>query len=204
SMPVRAEDGIRLRSFLLSPDGELLGVQDQLCPPPGYAPGRAIAPIPSALGRVGIVIERDAEVPEIGRILALQGADLYCVPAALPAPYNPWRQAAGMWQIVQANQVAAVEACLVGEMAGRLYAGSSRLLGAVETTSDGTGVIAAAASAGQTEVVTGTIDLDAQAGARASFPIFASFHRDLYKMLPRAYRILTSACGAAEKEGMPS
>lgn len=202
SMPVREEDGIKLRSFLLSPDGELLGAQDQLCPPPGYTPGRTIAPIPCALGRVGIIIERDGEVPEIGRILALQGADLFCAPSALPAPYNPWRQTAGLWQIVQANQVAAVEACLVGEMAGRSYAGCSRLLAVVEATPDGTGIVAGAGSTRQTEIVAGEIDLDAQIEARAAFPIFAALHRDLYRRtMPHAYRILASAGGGAREEG---
>ena len=113
SIPIRCPDGIRLRGFLLAPTGDLLGTQDQLLPPPGYAPGRRLTVFATPLGRLALLLGADCRMPEIGRILALQGADLFCAPSALPAPHNQWQQIAGLWQIAQANQVAAVEACLV-------------------------------------------------------------------------------------------
>ncbi len=189
SVPVRCAGAVRLRSFFLSPAGELLGAQDQLCPPPGYAPGDELAVFSSAIGRIGIIIGADAFVPEIPRILALQGADLFCVPQAIPAPYNPWRQVAGIWQAVQANQVPAVEACLIGEFNGEKYAGRSCVVGTVEMTPDGRGVVSEAASTDQTEIVAGEIDFEAVERARSSFPIFAGFNIPLYRrMLPEFYR----------------
>lgn len=181
SVPVRCHDGIRLRGFLLSPTGDLLGTQDQLLPPPGYASGRNLTIFATPLGRLALILGADCQVPEIGRILALLGADLFCAPSALLAPPNQWQQIAGLWQIAQANQVAAVEACLVGTLNGLAYAGRSQLLGPVEMTADGRGILAEAATAGGTEVVVGTVDLSALAKARDAFPIFAGFNLDLYR-----------------------
>ena len=195
TVPVRCKEEVRLRSFLLDPSGGLLGVQDQLSPPPGYTPGQSLATFPSGLGRLGIIIGADSFIPEIGRILALQGADIFCIPQALQAPYNPWRQVAGSWQIVQANQVPAVEACLVGELLGLSYTGCSRVLGTVEMTQDGTGVLARAASLDETEVVLGEVDFSDLYRAREAFPIFGQFNLDLYRRrLADAYREISSKC----------
>ncbi len=193
TLPVRGGDGVRLRSFLLAPSGDLLGDQDQICPPPGYVPGRSLATFPTTLGRLGIIVDADVMVPEIARILALQGADLFCIPLALAQPTSTWRQAAGAWQVVQANQVPAVEACLVGEFGGRSYAGRSRVTATVEMTGDGTGVVVEARSPVDTEVVAGELDYVALTSARASFPIFDSFNVPLYRRrMAEAYRKLAS------------
>lgn len=194
TIPVRTGDGIMLRSFLIAPTGDLLGSQDQLCPPKGYTPGRTLGCFQSALGRLGIIIDGDAMVPEIGRFLALQGADLFCVPLALASPYNVWRQTAGAWQVVQANQVPAVEACLVGEFSGLIYTGRSRFVGTVEMTPDGSGCLREAGSLTQTEIVVGEIDYDSLSRAREAFPIFQGFNVDLYRRkLPKAYHRLHNA-----------
>ena len=187
SLPVRCPDGIRLRSFLIDPEGELLGEQDQIQPPAGFRPGQDLRVFSSKLGCIGIIIGEDAFVPEIGRILALQGADLFCVPQSLPAPYNPWRQIAGTWQAVQANQVPAAEACLVGEFNGVSHAGCSRVLSVVETTTDDSGFLAEAHSTTETEIVTGEIDLTELERARKAFPIFHGFNLRLYRNLVHAY-----------------
>ena len=181
SVPVRCRDGIRLRGFLLAPTGDLLGTQDQLLVPPGYAPGRDLTVFATPLGRLALILGADCQAPEIGRILALQGADLLCAPSALPAPYNQWQQIAGLWQLAQANQVAAVEACLVGTLNGLAYAGRSRVIGPVEMTVDGRGILAEAITVEGTEVVIGTVDLTALTEARAAFPIFAGFNLGLYR-----------------------
>ncbi len=194
SIPVHCRDGIRLRGFLLGPAGNLLGTQDQLVPPPGFVPGRKLAVFPTPLGRLALLLGADGQVPEIGRILALQGADLFCAPSALLAPYNHWRQTAGLWQIAQANQVPAIEACLVGTLNGLAYAGRSRVIGTVEMSADGRGILAEADSVEGTEVVIGAVDLAALAQAKAAFPIFAQFNLGLYRTrLADAWRKLGCA-----------
>lgn len=202
TIPIRCGDGVRLRSLLLSPAGELLGAQDQLCPPPGYAPGERLEAIETDLGRVALVSGDDGSVPEIGRILALQGADLLCAPAAYAAPYNPWRQAAGLWQIVQVNQVPAIEACLVGEFAGRSYRGRSRIIGTVEMSADGDGILAQARSTDGTEMVPGEVDPEALANSRASYAVFTQFNTDLYQR--ELAEALSGLAGGGHRRSAPA
>jgi len=203
SIPVRCADGVRLRSLLLAPSGDLVGTQDQLRPPAGFAPGRNLSVWPTALGNLGIIIAADSLAPEAGRILALQGAVLLCIPAALAAPYNPWRQIAGVWQVAQANQVAAVEACLVGEFHGQSFRGRSRVFGTVEMTADGSGILAEAASLSETEIVLGEVDLGLLARVRTAHPIFAQFNVDLYQAkMADAYRKL-GTCQPQANAGDP-
>jgi predicted amidohydrolase len=54
----------------------------------------------------------DARNPEVGRIMALQGADLRLHCGALEGNQTCWLQTAAMWAQVQQNQVFAVEAQL--------------------------------------------------------------------------------------------
>ncbi|MGE5528048.1 MAG: carbon-nitrogen hydrolase family protein [Patescibacteria group bacterium] len=199
TIPVRCGDAIKIRGLVLSPSGDLLGAQDQLQPPPGFTPGGELAAIPSPVGRLGLIIGDDVQIPEIGRILALQGADLLCVPQALPAPHHPARQQAGLWQVVQANQVPGIEACLVGEWCGARHEGRSRIIGTVEMTVGGTGILAEATSLDRTEIVAGEIDYDGLLRARESFPIFSAFNLGLYRSrLPEAYRRLASAAAGCD------
>ena len=139
-------------AFLAAPDGSVLGRQAQTQVPPhdraaGQVPGQALEPFslppPAPTGlKAGFLVGPDAWYPEVARILTLKGASLLLAPEAMPAPYNPWFQVAGVWQEVQQNQVFGLEACLVGK--GRetsTCAGRSGIFAPCEMTRGETGIL---------------------------------------------------------------
>lgn len=149
----------------------------------------SLEPVPTPVGVVGLVVGWDAFVPEVWRILALQGADIICVPQAMAAPYSQWHQLPGVWAQVQQNQVYAVEACLVGEWAGQAWAGVSALHGPVEITPGDTGYLSQAQSHDRPDAVAGVFDFTALRSIRSAYPIFSFLNRPLYRaMMPGIYR----------------
>ena len=55
-----------------------------------FSPGSTLAPVLDlAVGRIGICICYDLEFPEVGRTLALGGADIILVPTNWPAVFHP-------------------------------------------------------------------------------------------------------------------
>jgi predicted amidohydrolase len=71
---------------LWGPDGALLGTQNKIHlwgrEADALTPGTEPRSILAGFGRVGGIICYDVEFPEVGRALALQGAELFLVPAA--------------------------------------------------------------------------------------------------------------------------
>ena len=199
TIPLRYGGGeIRLASPLLGPAGEVLGAQEQLGAPPGYAPGTEIAVFATTWGRIGIAVDTDAAIPEIGRILALRGAELVCNPAAHPAPFDRGRQALGLLHLVEANLVIGLEAPLVGPFAGKAYRGQAQVLAPAAMTRDGSGILARAADFSRTEIAVAEVDLDELELVRRSSPIFGRFNLDLYRRaLPAAYRRLAGTGGGS-------
>lgn len=53
-----------------------------------FAPGDKIFPLPSPLGKIGIMICYEVEFPEVARTLTLRGADWLAVPTAVMRPYE--------------------------------------------------------------------------------------------------------------------
>ncbi|UNC93306.1 carbon-nitrogen hydrolase family protein [Candidatus Contubernalis alkaliaceticus] len=78
-----------IATHLISPQGRILGCQKQL-----YlsreersleiSRGDSLQVFPTPLGNIGLVIGTDAFYPEVGRILALKGAEIVCHCGALP------------------------------------------------------------------------------------------------------------------------
>ena len=52
-----------------------------------FAPGSTLAPVPTSVGSLGVMVCFDIEFPEVGRSLALSGADLLVVISANMHPY---------------------------------------------------------------------------------------------------------------------
>ncbi|OPZ62882.1 MAG: hypothetical protein BWY85_01935 [Firmicutes bacterium ADurb.Bin506] len=129
---------------------------------------------------LGIELATDVWYPEVGRIHALQGADLIIALTAVPAPYTVWRQTAGLWQIAQANQVFGIEASLSGSWLGTTYHGRSRAFAPVECTEGGRGVLAEITSDSESDDFVVQLDTDMLKKARAAFPVFGHFNIDLY------------------------
>jgi predicted amidohydrolase len=70
-------------SIVLVEDGHLVGAYRKLHLPVEenhyFAPGDSVVVVPSRAGRVGLSICYDLLFPEVGRMLALEGAELTCV-----------------------------------------------------------------------------------------------------------------------------
>ncbi len=191
----RPGGGARQVSWLIGPDGQLLGEQAQTHTTreeeaAGWLAASELSVFKAGrLGvRVGLLVGLDVWVPEVSRILALQGAELLVAPLAMPAPYSEPRQVAGVWQEVQQNQTVAIEACLVGDWDGRRYAGRSAVTGPCEMVPDASGF---SSRAGQPETpltLLGAVDLAARRQVVAAYDILAELNTDLYqRALPQLY-----------------
>jgi predicted amidohydrolase len=92
--------------------------------------------------KAGLIIGNDARHPEVGRNLALRGAEIIIHCGALEAGFNCWPQVAGIWAQVQQNQFWAVEAQLYGSLAGRSFGAAPAVHGPCEITAGKSGFLA--------------------------------------------------------------
>lgn len=143
-------DTIRNRAYLFDMNGDVLGYQDKLNLAPDEAdwasPGTELPVIETRLGRVGLLLGRDVLYPELGRLLAVQGAELLTGIAASPgvAQARVVRQALALR--AEENQIFAACSFLVGpNHLGRGsredYFGQSALLAPISLTTSGDGVL---------------------------------------------------------------
>jgi predicted amidohydrolase len=96
--PVERNGGsreLRIRSILLSPEGQMIGEQDKVHLFHGEkntaTAGEAYRTFPTSLGNVGIIVCYDNVFPETARTLTLKGADLLFVPSRIIADgLDPW------------------------------------------------------------------------------------------------------------------
>lgn len=96
--PVMRRNGsreLRIRSILLSPEGQTLGEQDKVHLFRGEkntaTPGEVYRVFPTQIGSVGIIICYDNVFPETARTLVLAGADLLFVPSRIISDgLDPW------------------------------------------------------------------------------------------------------------------
>ena len=141
---------IRNLSAVFGCAGELLGTQAKVVLHPtdlDFAkPGATWDVIPSEAGRIGLILGGDVLYPEVGRLLAYQGADILVAQAACldMAMYNKVR--AGILARMQDNQLYAVASFLVGRNilvrgADTMYAGKSALFAPQELTPRFNGVL---------------------------------------------------------------
>ena len=117
-LPDPLDGVIRHLAGVFGPNGELLGVQakvmlsqdDQIF----CQPGSTWDVIQTEVGALGVMVGSDVMYPEVGRLLAFQGAEVLVAQGACPntAYYNKLR--AGILARMQDNQLFAVSACLVG------------------------------------------------------------------------------------------
>ncbi len=192
-VPAGEGGGRRQVAWLLSPEGELIGEQAQThTTAEEEAAGRLEADrleVFRALGvGIGLLVGLDVWVPEVARILTLEGATVLVAPLALPAPYSEARQIAGVWQMVQQNQVFGLEACLVGEWGGVSYAGRSAVTAPCEAVGDASGFVVRAPAPDRPLTVLGGIDLEARRRAVESYDILEAMNTRLYRQVfPMAY-----------------
>lgn len=171
---------------LFSPDGDLALVQLQTHvshaeAQAGMVAGADLGVVDIFGHKVGIAVGTDAWYPEVGRILALLGADTILAPTAVPAPYTVWHQTRGLWQVIQQNQVFGVEASLGGRWLGMTYQGRSRVFCPVEVTPDGRGVLGEVTSESVEGELTALLDPTDLEAARRTFPVFDHFNLGIYE-----------------------
>lgn len=109
---------IRNLTAIFGPSGELLGTQAKIMlnqfDQTFCQPGSTWDVVHTEVGALGIMIGSDVLYPEVGRVLAFQGAEVLVAPGACtsPALYNKLRS--GILARMQDNQLFAVSAYAVG------------------------------------------------------------------------------------------
>lgn len=151
---------------LFGPRGQLLSTQRKCHLLPleagwGLAPGEDLEVVETALGRMAHPICMDATYFETFRILHSKGAEIACLPTADPEPVeNPWKSLRGIWPRVQESPMYGVQAAMVGQALGLVFSGRSVVVGPMELTSDGSGLLARSEADGE-DVVFADLDMDA-------------------------------------------
>jgi predicted amidohydrolase len=92
--------------------------------------------------KMGFIVGTDGRHPEVGRILALQGAAVIAHTGALVHGVENQIQPAGIWAQVQQNQFWAVEAQLKGSIGNCSFGGHCAVIGPCEVTPGSTGYLA--------------------------------------------------------------
>jgi predicted amidohydrolase len=187
-------DALVAEACLFAPDGGVAlrqrqthrGVREKAW---GLACGESLDVLETPLGRIGLIIGEDVRYPQVARILALQGANVLVHVAAVPAPFDEETWLASLWREVQANQVFGIQACLVGECLGQTYAGRSAILGPVEMTEGGRGILAQSFTADSGQLVTAELDFSALRQVLDNYNILRYFNDGLYtRELPKTFR----------------
>jgi predicted amidohydrolase len=93
-----------------------------------FGRGRSLEPIPTKIGRLGLMICYDAFFPEIAKALALKGADLLAIPSAGPNTSIPLFHRVLPARAIE-NTVFVLYANLVGTQLNQVFSGGSVALG---------------------------------------------------------------------------
>ncbi len=171
------------RCWLIDNCGEILLIQDQTHDKNniGISISNELKVAKTPIGSIGLLIGDDVFIPEIGRILRLQGANLFIAYSFLPKPYNPWRQWSGIWQQVQQNQVFALESGFTGSINGHATEGKSIIHGPCELTEGETGFISEEQDAAP--YIAASLDYHKLAEVIKNYPIHNFYNKHLYKEL---------------------
>lgn len=129
-----SDRGLLHRGYLVDRDGQVVLTQEQIHFSPldqehAFQPGEQITTAQTDQATIGLVLGWDAWIPEMGRVLALQGADLIISLQAVGKFYDYRKQLLGVWQIAQANGVFTLESCLVGRAVKFAYQGLTTICG---------------------------------------------------------------------------
>lgn len=142
----------------------------------GLARGDSLDVFQTPIGAIGLILGEDIRYPEVGRILALQGAETLVHLAADDAPFHEEAWLNQLWREAQANQTFGIQACLIGGE----YHGRSALLAPVEMTDDDSGILAQA-DIDVPACITADFDHDARRAVLADYDITRYFNVDLYR-----------------------
>lgn len=179
-------------SYLLGPDGKICGRQRQAHLSReeralGLSRGEELSLFDLAGMKTGLIVGTDARHPEVGRILALEGAALVIHCGALANGRESTVQPAGIWAQVQQNQFWAVEAQLKGSICNRSFGAQCAVIGPCEITPGLTGYLdreAVAKPFAAAELIEAN-----RRRIKSDYPLLSLLHPEAYRgLLPELYR----------------
>ena len=122
-----------------------------------YEPGRELPVLDTPLGRIGLLVCYDAWFPEAARTLALEGAQIICVPSNAPDDWVPESQRRGDLTMLNVHCIAAANANRVfvaaANRVGDGYLGRSCVV-------DAAGGVLALAGASEEGLISAELQLD--------------------------------------------
>ncbi len=129
-------------------------------------PGKEYEIFETDFMRFGIPICYEGMFPEVGRIMAFNGAEALIDVSACPGKLIQRKCRGGIWSQVQENQVFGMHCCLVGsndvsKVMTDDYVGESVILAPIDLSPDLSGILAKAETVDQEEVITAEWDFDA-------------------------------------------
>ncbi len=171
---MRRDDALYNSAVVVDRDGSIAGSAEKIFlwhfDRQWFAPGSAIAPIDTSLGRLGVLICADGRMPGIGRALVDGGAELLVMPTAWVTsgrnPHELENLQADLLAQVRAfeNGVPFVAANKCGvELQMVAYCGKSQIVSAA-------GALLAIASQAEEELVSARVELAVPAPKRARVP----------------------------------
>ncbi len=176
--------GYTHRAALFDPEGRLLGWQEQTHAYLWEAELIAAAEVAVwQVGpmRVGLLLGADPWVPEVSRVLTLQGADLLVAPLAPIAPYGSARAMAGLWQEVQQNQTFGLETGLSGTFFDLGVDGKLAVFAPCELTPGETGFFGEAGYVLSQQVRSAKLEPADLYALRERYPLLRHLNPDLYR-----------------------
>ncbi|NMB45675.1 MAG: hypothetical protein GX998_04610 [Firmicutes bacterium] len=136
--------------------------------------------------RTGLIVGTDARHPEVGRILAIEGAELVAHVGCLIDGLETQVQPAGIWAQVQQNQFWAIEAQLGAPICDRSFRGQCAVMGPCEATPGLTGYLARA-EANEPLVTAELVEADRQR-IKKDYPLLRLLQPNAYVgLLPELY-----------------
>lgn len=190
---VEEEDGhFYHTSYCFGPDGEICGRQRQThlsreARDLGLNRGEELHLFDCYGMKTGLIVGTDARHPEVGRILALEGADLVAHAGALAAGRDRRIQPAGIWAQVQQNQFWAVEAQLKRSLGGRSFGAECAVIGPCEVTPGLTGYLDREAD--DRPFAVAELVEDDRKKVKEDYPLLGLLHPEAYRgLLPELYR----------------
>jgi predicted amidohydrolase len=142
---------IRNRAFVFDTDGVVLGFQDKFNLTADEqdlaSPGSDMSAIQTPLGKLGLLIGRDALYPELARALAVQGVDLMVGIAASPGTAQAAIVRSALALRAEENQAFATASFMLGpnhldRASPEEYYGRSAVFAPISLTVGGSGILA--------------------------------------------------------------
>lgn len=194
------EEGGRLyhTAYCFDPEGKICGRQRQTHlsrEERGFGLSRGVELSLFEIGgmRTGLIVGTDARHPEVGRILALEGAALVIHSGALLAGPASLSQPAGVWAQVQQNQFWAAEAQLAGRIGERSFGSRCAVLGPCEITPGLTGYLTPEESG--RPYASAELPEAERLKIKERYPLLKLLRPQAYRGLPELYQTAPAAAG---------